>query len=292
MAHVRTHALARLALFVPAAMAVFGSPALGQEFRGMPAVVISNAPIYVKPQILPMPLRTAAVNTRLQVLAEQEGWVQVEFQDPQFGPRVGWVEAKHLRIERPELQPMDLSAPAAARPGRPPRQAPTEPVQPAPVADPAAGTRPLVDRRGFLIGFSVGPGFVSCQGCDWRTGLALDLHLGGMLNDRVGLMYDSVASAVNVDGVTVTLATSTLAAQYFTGGRGWIKGGAGVSVVSCDGCFIFDASETGLGLMGGGGVELVQRGRFTVDLQGRFTTNFFEGIRFYTTMATVGFNWY
>lgn len=289
MTHVQRPSLARLAGIAAIALVLFGTSAYAQEERGLRAIVISNAPIYIKPQLLPVPLRTAAVNTVLQVLEEQGGWVQVQFQDPQYGRRVGWVEAKHLRIERPELQPMDLSV--LPPPSSQPTPTPPSRANRVSLADHASGE--FVERSGFLIGFSVGPGFMTCQDCeDWRTGLALDLHLGGMLSNRVGLMYDSVATALNVDDVTVALSTSTLAVQYFTGRRGWIKGGAGLSVISCDGCFIFDTSETGLGLMGGAGVELAQRGRFTVDLQGRATANFFEGIRFYTTTATVGFNWY
>jgi len=35
--------------------------------------------------------------------------VEVEFNDPQFGRRVGWVEKKFVQIFKPELEPMDLS---------------------------------------------------------------------------------------------------------------------------------------------------------------------------------------
>jgi hypothetical protein len=80
------------------------------------ATVTAVAPIYVEPKILPIPLRTAAVGTRLEVLEEAGDWIRVRFSDPQFGPRVGFVMAKLVKIERPELQPMDLSLPSNPAP--------------------------------------------------------------------------------------------------------------------------------------------------------------------------------
>lgn len=74
------------------------------------ATVTTAAPIFLLPDASRVPLRTAAPNTRLRVLEETpDGWVKVEFRDPQFGMRIGFVEARHLKIRRPELDPMDLS---------------------------------------------------------------------------------------------------------------------------------------------------------------------------------------
>lgn len=278
-----------IVMAVVGVMCVQAGQVFAQATVGQRAVVTANAPIFLKPELLPTPLRTAAAGTILMVLAEQDEWAQVQFQDPQYGRRTGWMQAQHLRIERPGLQPMDLSirpeAPPAARDA-------------APTATTRLTVRELpadvggIERSGFLIGFSIGPGFMSCEDCDWHTGAAFDLHLGGMLNERLGLMYDSTATAIDLDDAIVALTTSTLAVQSFVGTRGWIKGGAGLSVISCDGCFIFDASETGFGMMGGAGVEVLQTRKFAMDVQGRVTANFFEGIRFYTTTASVGFNWY
>jgi hypothetical protein len=73
------------------------------------AVVTTVAPIYIGPKVQPVPLRTAAIGTRLEVLAEEGDWVQVRFGDPVLGPRVGWVQGQLIQIDRPELRPMDLS---------------------------------------------------------------------------------------------------------------------------------------------------------------------------------------
>ena len=53
------------------------------------ATVTAAAPIYIEAKVTQTPLRTAAVGTRLEVLEEAGAWVRVQFNDPQFGRRVG-----------------------------------------------------------------------------------------------------------------------------------------------------------------------------------------------------------
>lgn len=88
---------------------------------GGTAVAISHTPVYVAPDASRTPLRTAAQGTVFTVLAEQGEWTQVQFKDPQWGIRVGYVATRALRFRRPELEPMDLST-ATADPA-PPRYA-------------------------------------------------------------------------------------------------------------------------------------------------------------------------
>lgn len=85
---------------------------------GGTAVAITNTPVYVAPDASRTPLRTAAQGTVFTVLAEQGEWTQVQFKDPQWGVRVGYVATNALRFRRPELEPMDLSttAPASSTP--------------------------------------------------------------------------------------------------------------------------------------------------------------------------------
>jgi hypothetical protein len=99
------------------------------------AVVSTAAPIFLLPDARRPPLRTAAANTRLRVLEEREdGWVRVEFQDPQLGVRTGYIEARFIRIERAETTPMDLSIKEPPQRAEPERDTPveTQPGQPAP----------------------------------------------------------------------------------------------------------------------------------------------------------------
>jgi hypothetical protein len=108
--------LATIASVIPAVAAASQQPS-----SRLSAVVTTVAPIYIGPKVQPIPLRTAAIGTRLEVLVEEGDWVQVRFGDPVLGPRVGWVEAKLIRIERPELQPLDLSVPPEQPPSEPRR---------------------------------------------------------------------------------------------------------------------------------------------------------------------------
>src|SRR4051794_32793946 len=75
------------------------------------ATVTENAPIYVSNTPPPnlAPLRVAAVGTVLKVLDRKGDWLQVQFEDPQWGPRTGWVEAKHVNVTNEALKPMNLS---------------------------------------------------------------------------------------------------------------------------------------------------------------------------------------
>ena len=68
---------------------LISTTASAQQF----ATVTTNAPIYAAAQETPTPLRVAAVGTRLRVLSTDGDWVEVEYNDPQLGRRVGWVLA-------------------------------------------------------------------------------------------------------------------------------------------------------------------------------------------------------
>lgn len=89
-----------------ASVLLYPAPAAAQETT---AVVTAVAPIYLRPDATMTPLRTAAVNTTLKVLEETGDWIRVEFQDPQFGRRVGYVQARNVRVSRAEQVPIDLS---------------------------------------------------------------------------------------------------------------------------------------------------------------------------------------
>jgi hypothetical protein len=109
------------------------SAVLAQTAATGTGTVAKNASIYVQPNpptTLP-PLRVAAVGTTLKVIGGEEGWLQVQFEDPQFGRRVGWVRSEFITVRRPELEPMDLSV---------------KPQQPAPNRT-AIGTTESVQRQ-------------------------------------------------------------------------------------------------------------------------------------------------
>src|SRR5688500_20340283 len=87
------------------------------------ATVTTAAPIFVMPDSTRQPLRVAAAGTTLNVLKEEGEWVQVQFADPQWGPRTGWVQATFINISHPAAQPIDLAVKNEPEPTR--RDVPT-----------------------------------------------------------------------------------------------------------------------------------------------------------------------
>jgi hypothetical protein len=112
------------------------------------AVVLQNAPILLVPDPARQPLRVAAVGTILTAFEEKDGWLRVEFRDPQFGVRGGYIETRFVRIERAALQPLDLSVPQPAPTERPLETLKATP--PLPQAEPAVSNDRLPPNRVFI----------------------------------------------------------------------------------------------------------------------------------------------
>ena len=101
------------------------------------ATVTQNAAIYVRAEVAPTPLRVAAPGTKLRVLQDNGEWLPVEFGDPQFGRRVGWLQRQNVTLGSEVLTPMDLSVDAAA-----PQPSP----QPSRRVEPGPGAAPTLSR--------------------------------------------------------------------------------------------------------------------------------------------------
>jgi hypothetical protein len=153
-------------------------------------------------------------------------------------------------------------------------------------------------RDGFLIGVGIGFGGISADACgDFCGGaLALELHLGGMINPRMGVMGDfwgNFHPIPNSDGTT-SHSISTLALQYWLTDIIWLKGGLGIGrmqITSDSAGSIGD--ETGFAIMGAGGIELVQATTFALDLQLRLGHGFYsQGGDVNNLAFMAGFNWY
>jgi hypothetical protein len=218
--------------------------------QGTPsASVIIVAPIYLKPGA-EIPLRVAAVGTSLKVLKEEEDWAQVEFNDPQYGPRVGWVQVKLIRVFRPELQPMDLSVQ-----GTPTESAPRETPQLMQPPVPAAGStfRPHI-REGFWFSAGLGFGSLGCQDCIGREdGLSGGLSLGTAVGDRMLVGVGTTGFAKTVEGLTFSVGTLDARVRFYpsrTSGF-FLNGGLGLGSVSYAG-----DSEFGVGVMLGLGWDI------------------------------------
>lgn len=101
---------------------------IGLSARQVPvhdAVTAGATPVFLQPGTM-TPLRTMPSGTHVKVLQERGPWAEIEFNDPQFGRRVGWVELKLLRMSLPAMtppaapasRPSPEPAPAAAPPSR------------------------------------------------------------------------------------------------------------------------------------------------------------------------------
>jgi hypothetical protein len=149
-----------------------------------------------------------------------------------------------------------------------------------------------IERKGFIIGLGIGGGQITCDGCESLSGPAFALHLGGMINEKVALVWDSSGVVKEEDGVTLSSAVVGPAVQYWASPRVWVKGGAGAGRLVASSGKVTSSSEWGLGFLGGVGVEAVQKKKFTIDLQARFTTAKIEGERTNNFFALIGFNFY
>ena len=98
---------ATLLALVAACSLVAGNTAAQNVAEWPSATVTANAAIYIAAAVSPTPLRVAAPGTVLRVVGEQGEWLQVEFNDPQWGLRTGWIQRANVRLLPPELQPMD-----------------------------------------------------------------------------------------------------------------------------------------------------------------------------------------
>jgi hypothetical protein len=212
------------------------------------ATVTSNAPIYIRPGAQ-VPLRVAKPGTALKVLKEEGEWLEVEFNDPQFGRRVGWVEKKLVQVSRPELEPMDLSVKEV--PAAPPAKDEPRPAQAPPSAD--SGLHPQI-RDGFWFSAGLGFGSIGCEDCLGREdGLSGGLALGTVVSDRVLLGVGTTGFAKSIGGEVLSVGTLDARIRFYpvrTSGF-FLNGGIGLGSLSFAG-----ESEFGVGAMLGLGWDI------------------------------------
>jgi opacity protein-like surface antigen len=72
-------------------------PATTPSANTRSGVLTIAAPVYLLPDATRTPLRVVEAGTAVNILEEVEGWYRIEFRDPQFGSRVGYVQSKFVR---------------------------------------------------------------------------------------------------------------------------------------------------------------------------------------------------
>jgi hypothetical protein len=158
---------------VLAAIAFFAEPAAAQTAQQMVTLAV-DAPVFASPIDNQVPLRVGKQGSILRLLDATPDWARVEFEDPQFGRRVGYVQRKYVQMSAP-VPPMNVSVPQA--------EASPSVAQRPPVTDPASprAARPTTSSRGFfeaLAGFTFGGS---------ETAPAAGVLLGGSVTPNVQL---------------------------------------------------------------------------------------------------------
>jgi hypothetical protein len=164
-------------------------------------------------------------------------------------------------------------------------------------------------RHGWNIGFSGALGSMSsnlgeleCQGCESTPpAIGAELHFGTMVIPKLALQAEVWFMTRDLDDngdSSLDQQLFMLTAQYWLVPKLWIKAGVGVSNLSVsyfDGFEQVDESlESGTALMAAIGYELLQSGRFALDLQLKTGRGLYsereEEIT--TNVLALGFNWY
>jgi hypothetical protein len=67
---------------------------------GTAAFTIAATPVYIRAEETRTPLKTLPRGTSIRVLEEAGDWLRIEFQDSQWGRRVGFVQRKNVQITK------------------------------------------------------------------------------------------------------------------------------------------------------------------------------------------------
>lgn len=150
-----------------------------------------------------------------------------------------------------------------------------------------------VERKGFVIGLGGGVGETRTENGS-NTAIASEFHIGGMLGPRTALLVESSAITDREEDFTFGIGVVALAVQHWFNEKGWAKGGVGSGFVFVSGQGESEWEDAGLGFLAAVGYEALQRDKFTLDLQGRFTTSsgVKEGVRVNNFSAAIGVNWW
>jgi hypothetical protein len=222
------------------------------------ARVLQNAPIFLVPDANREPLRVAAAGTVLTLLMEQGDWVQIQFQDPQFGLRTGYIQKKFVNTSLDRLRPLDLSVrpapqttPVAQAQVTPPQRPSAPPTTGAP-PNAGSGREPLSQvRNGFWFSLGMGLGSACNDGC--LRGLSGGLSLGATVNPHVLFGLGTTGYYRELLGSKVEAGTldARIRVYPWLNSGAFFTGGVGLGSISID-----DESSFGVGFMPGFGWDI------------------------------------
>ncbi len=122
-------------------------------------------------------------------------------------------------------------------------------------------------RSGFIIGFGLGPGlasYSSVPGRESKTGMAIDFHIGGVIEDSFELYYMHKGTIISTDvaGVSIGSGVAGLGFSYPLNPKFSINGGIGLALWTEIGPNATANDAQGLGLVGGARYKLTESGRW------------------------------
>jgi hypothetical protein len=62
------------------------------------AIILEAAPVYIQPDAGRMPLKILEAGTRVKLLQQKGDWQEIQFPDRQWGPRIGWIQKRFVRL--------------------------------------------------------------------------------------------------------------------------------------------------------------------------------------------------
>jgi hypothetical protein len=147
---------------------------------------------------------------------------------------------------------------------------------------------------GGLGGMSDSQGDVTCDTCDFNAlSFEGDFHLGGMVNPRLGLMFEGQFNSQQIDSqgpngdAFLTQGAGMFAAQFWVLPMLWIKGGVGFASLHVDDQIFVTDVGTGGAVMGAVGVELLSARNFAFEIQGRIIEGLYSH-NYHVTSGTIG----
>jgi len=158
-----------------------------------------------------------------------------------------------------------------------------------------AQSRPQT-REGFFIGFGLGWGSLGCSDCsgDRQSGFSGYLKLGGTVNDRLLLGFESNGWAKKEGNVTLSQGNYSAAAYFYpTAESGFfLKGGLGLSTLKLDVSGFGSGSETGFGTVIGLGYDARVGTNFSLTPYANIVYGSFNGGSTNVFQAGMGLTWH
>jgi hypothetical protein len=159
----------------------------------------------------------------------------------------------------------------------------------------AAQSRPQT-REGFFIGFGLGWGSLGCSDCsgDRESGLSGYLKLGGTVNDRLLLGFESNGWTKEESGVRLSQGNASAVAYFYPEAESglFLKGGLGLSTLDLNISELGGVSETGFGLVAGAGYDARVGDNFSLTPYANFVYGSFDGGSTNVFQAGLGLTWH